>query len=557
MKKITLSLIALCLGSVAWAQCTSGTPYEGAVLENNGTIEQQSICNFSGEYSETTGIIDGDTYTFFSDIETDFLTITSSDGSVIYGYGITPVTLTINTIPDVNDQAVNVYYHINEYCSTDIYTCRRTSVRNDTVAEGACLSPLEVELSNIEDASAELSWETNGISVIDYTVEVYLVGESASNSNTPVFANANVEGESVLLTGLSALTEYDVYINANCGGATTTSGLTSLNFTTTASCEPTSDLDLENVMSNSVVVTYTPGTGNSTFLVEIYLEGESAALGNTPVYSNASVTEASEYVANLVEETAYDAFVTGFCDGVATDLVGPESFTTVPAPPANNDCYNAQIIVQETEISDEDAATPTLSTIENALPSGVPAEVCDGFEGDANDDVWFSFVALTENVTINYDLTFDGVAVLYTGTCDNLTYVTCADNYGNSETINATDLTVGETYYTRIYQYDTAPTEGKTFEIKIWSSDESLSTTDFENESAFTYYPNPVAQSLTLDAKRTIEQVVMYNMLGQEVLSLTPQTLTSRIDMDQLPSGTYFVKVSIANTTETIRVIKK
>ncbi len=79
----------------------------------------------------------------------------------------------------------------------------------------------------------------------------------------------------------------------------------------------------------------------------------------------------------------------------------------------------------------------------------------------------------------------------------------------------------------------------------------------FYNEAAFTFYPNPVKNTLTLNAQNIIEQVAMYNMLGQEVLRATPNTVDSDLDMSNLQTGTYFVKVTIGNVTKTIRVIKQ
>jgi len=49
----------------------------------------------------------------------------------------------------------------------------------------------------------------------------------------------------------------------------------------------------------------------------------------------------------------------------------------------------------------------------------------------------------------------------------------------------------------------------------------------------------------------------MYNMLGQEILRATPNTTDSELDMSNLQYGAYFVKVTIANTTKTIRVFKQ
>ncbi|REG85946.1 T9SS type A sorting domain-containing protein [Winogradskyella sediminis] len=257
-----------------------------------------------------------------------------------------------------------------------------------------------------------------------------------------------------------------------------------------------------------------------------------------------------------VNET--DVVITITDDNDATCTLESDVLTQIACPPANNDCANSISITQETEIADEASATATPGSILGATASGLEAESCGTWTGTANDDVWYSFEALTENVNIAYELStgFDGVAVLYSGTCGALTVVDCSDS-GTTEIIEASGLTVGETYYTRIFQYGTGSTVDRTFDLKIWSPDEALSVNNFETEAAFTYYPNPVKNTLSLNAQNTIEQVTMYNMLGQEVLRATPNTVDSDLDMSNLQTGTYFVKVTIANVTKTIRVIKQ
>lgn len=86
--------------------------------------------------------------------------------------------------------------------------------------------------------------------------------------------------------------------------------------------------------------------------------------------------------------------------------------------------------------------------------------------------------------------------------------------------------------------------------------DEALNIDDLD-KAAFTYFPNPVKNTLTLNAQNTIENVTMYNMLGQVVLKVTPNAISSDLDMSNLQTGTYFVQVMIANVTKTIRVIKQ
>jgi len=45
-------------------------------------------------------------------------------------------------------------------------------------------------------------------------------------------------------------------------------------------------------------------------------------------------------------------------------------------------------------------------------------------------------------------------------------------------------------------------------------------------------------------------------MLGQTVITSTPNTNDSTVDMSALQTGAYFVQVSINNTLNTVRVIK-
>ncbi|WP_055443529.1 T9SS-dependent choice-of-anchor J family protein [Lacinutrix himadriensis] len=84
----------------------------------------------------------------------------------------------------------------------------------------------------------------------------------------------------------------------------------------------------------------------------------------------------------------------------------------------------------------------------------------------------------------------------------------------------------------------------------------TLSTQSFDNDLAFTYYPNPVNENLVLKAQKDINNIAVYNMLGQEVLRTAPNAMNTEVNMSNLQTGAYFVKVTIGNATETVRVIK-
>ncbi|QRM90901.1 T9SS type A sorting domain-containing protein [Lacinutrix sp. WUR7] len=73
---------------------------------------------------------------------------------------------------------------------------------------------------------------------------------------------------------------------------------------------------------------------------------------------------------------------------------------------------------------------------------------------------------------------------------------------------------------------------------------------------SFSYYPNPVNNTLALKAQKDIENVSVYNMLGQEVLRTAPNAVNTEVNMSALQSGAYFVKVTIGSATETVRIMK-
>ncbi|WP_274474268.1 T9SS type A sorting domain-containing protein, partial [Mangrovimonas aestuarii] len=234
----------------------------------------------------------------------------------------------------------------------------------------------------------------------------------------------------------------------------------------------------------------------------------------------------------------------------------PVSFT---CPPTNDDCPNSVAVVQETGIADAASATAIPGTINGATDSGVAAESCNGATGMADDDVWYSFEALTADVNITFDANFDSVVQLYSGTCaGGLTVIGCSDGIltAGVEEVQATGLTVGETYYLRIYQYGQTPAIDGSFDLKVWSS-MALGIEDFEQQYLFSYYPNPVKSELTLKAQKDIQNVVVYNVLGQQVLEVNPNTINATLYMGNLQEGAYFVKVTINGIEETFRIIKQ
>ncbi len=139
------------------------------------------------------------------------------------------------------------------------------------------------------------------------------------------------------------------------------------------------------------------------------------------------------------------------------------------APPANDDCANATTLT----VNSDFLCTATASgTVAEATASST-VNACPGSATNANNDVWFKFVAtsnehriellnVTGSQTNLYHSVFDAGA---TGDCSTLTAgdaVFCSD----PNTSNLTALTIGNMYYIRVFANDTG-THDTTFDICV------------------------------------------------------------------------------------------
>jgi hypothetical protein len=77
-----------------------------------------------------------------------------------------------------------------------------------------------------------------------------------------------------------------------------------------------------------------------------------------------------------------------------------------------------------------------------------------------------------------------------------------------------------------------------------------------ENEN-FRAYPNPVQNVLNLSYNKSISNVKVFNLLGQEVMTNAINANQSQINMSHLASGTYLVKVTADSQVKTIKVVKE
>jgi len=133
----------------------------------------------------------------------------------------------------------------------------------------------------------------------------------------------------------------------------------------------------------------------------------------------------------------------------------------VPPPPPNDECVNA---VALTVNADLNCGTVTSGTVEDATASSQSIGTCGG---TADDDVWYSFVATStvhEVSLINIaGSTTDMYHAVYEGPCGSLTELECND--GN--TTDLSGLSIGTTYFVRVYTWTGTPGQTSTFDVCI------------------------------------------------------------------------------------------
>jgi Secretion system C-terminal sorting domain len=84
----------------------------------------------------------------------------------------------------------------------------------------------------------------------------------------------------------------------------------------------------------------------------------------------------------------------------------------------------------------------------------------------------------------------------------------------------------------------------------------TLGTNDYEVTNV-KLYPNPATNVLNIESVLTIEKVSVYNILGQEVISQTPNTELVTLDVASLQVGVYVVKTSINGNVSSTQFIKE
>jgi hypothetical protein len=70
-------------------------------------------------------------------------------------------------------------------------------------------------------------------------------------------------------------------------------------------------------------------------------------------------------------------------------------------------------------------------------------------------------------------------------------------------------------------------------------------------------YPNPVSERLNINSTSEITSVVVYNILGAKVQSITPNSTSVTMNLSGLTPGVYLTTINTNTGTKTVNIVKK
>ena len=242
-------------------------------------------------------------------------------------------------------------------------------------------------------------------------------------------------------------------------------------------------------------------------------------------------------------------------DGIDQDCDGSDLII----PPDNDDLCNAESFIVGNTTSGGNY-TNVNATTETMEPSGV----CWFSSDPATASVWFSFVSpLSGEVIITTDFN-DGTLnntqlTLYSitdcGDLSTLTPLICNDDISGANFksyMEVNGLTGGKTYY---LQVDGFNDEQGTFDLSI--AEPTLSSQTIDENVFLKLYPNPVVDILNIESDANLNQVLVYNLLGEKILNkrfLNRNELA--INLNSLESGLYLVKIITDRGKTILKLIK-
>lgn len=269
----------------------------------------------------------------------------------------------------------------------------------------------------------------------------------------PVSGTA-ITGTSLNITGISPNVVNYIFVRTDCG-AGGFSEWAIKPFAALPCASVTNPLPSATAVPQDVVFAWNAIAGATDYNLFLgYTAGGEVGVG--------SVTGTSSPIVGILPEKNYFLYIIPSIGAVKSPAVcSSNTFTTGAEPntPVNNTCSGAINIANSNT-----SGNPISGTTLNATLSAFP-DLCNGFYGASDDDVWFEFTTDATPVPVG-TITItpsaangitDVVALIYAATnCSAIATLTnCADvtNTNQPEVVNLANLTADTRYFMRVFSY--------------------------------------------------------------------------------------------------------
>ncbi len=278
-----------------------------------------------------------------------------------------------------------------------------------------------------------------------------------------------------------------------------------------------------------------------------------------------------------------------YCDISVSDIIVNETFNTGNFPP---DCwtvanqgnpnigisgFNNSNWTNHEFANDSNDLSAMINITENNVNDWLVLPEMQGLPGvkSNNFDLILNFsIALTEhNTTNSISLGSDDQVKLVISPDQGETWFTIRtwdantpiSNTGETIAINYEDYTdqfsLFDTHFLIAFWASSGSIDDSVnadfFLTNIYAEPPSTGSINDLKSKGFSYYPNPIKNTLHLNANENIDTVSIYNYLGQEVKTILINSIQKEINLNNLEKGVYFMNVKIGNTTGFISLIKE
>ncbi len=405
-------------------------------------------------------------------------------------------------------------------------------------------------------------WVYNGP---DTTGEVLLNGVSGSSIPDPITSSHTTGSLTVKFDSDGSSTAAGYEIAVTCAAQPT--------------CMIPSELSISSITDASAIFGWTSNGSEMAWNIEYGPSGFTQGAGTIVVANEIPYT-----FLDLLDNTGYNVYIQADCgvDGMS-DWAGPVNFTTEPAPIVPD--YTNDFSTFPGELWSEGSGGlnvgPTGSTsywYDDGFVSGSTGSAAINLYSvrnswlispmfDLSNGTFFLNVdaAATEYNTQSTDAIFgaDDFVTLMASTDGGSNWIElhrwdASNNPGYTGT-GWTEITLNNYTATSkfaIYGESTTTAEDIDFFVDNFRITSTSLGIEDSSISLFNYFPNPVNDMLTIRAQKDVDDITVYNMLGQVVKRQSPNTRDCTVDLSAMQTGAYFVQVSIDNTVETVRILK-